>query len=351
MTLSKTRSNRLHHFMSSAFAIGFSLIHVSISLLGQEMMTLKSTTGEVIKGELIQRAEGKITIKSKIFGQLVVSEKDVTVVTGDHQASTSQHAGTVVPSKPVQAEQPHLATSHQLKGETRSLLRLPDGMSVHTGFGLGFIEGHQTEAQNYSGSLKISYDTKRYQSLFESAFQYGKANGQLISNTHNTSARTYRYFGNPKISPYFAKFKIQHSADEVHLVDKQTEILVGLGMDVHKSEKATFRVSGGYISEWEDFASNPAFAFPDPGVEHRNKAYIHEDLDIQLGAKFLLHHDGYFMLEDTEEFEIRLTNGLKYKLTNHLSLDLNHTFTYDETSPLGIDKDVTQINLQLGYSL
>ena len=77
----------------------------------------------------------------------------------------------------------------------------------------------------------------------------------------------------------------------------------------------------------------------------------YENLDIKLGSKFSLNHDGYFMMEDGEEFEIRLTNGVKYKLTNHLSLDLNYNYTFDDTSPDGIDQDQTQINLQLGYSL
>jgi hypothetical protein len=351
VTLQSSRSLRICHLICSTLAVGLGLIHFSVDILGQQVMTLKSKTGEVIKGELIKREDGNITLNSKVFGQIVVSETEVTVVTEILREPASKHAGIVVPSKPAQAKQTHIAADHEAKDKTRTFLKLPDAMSVHAGFGLGFIEGHQTDAQNYSGSLSVSYATKRYQSLFQSGFQYGKANGELISETHDTSARTYRYFGASEISPYFAKFKIQHSGDKVHLVDQQSEIFAGLGRDIHKTEKATFRVSVGYISEWEDFSSNPDLSSPDPGVEYRNKGYIHENLDIKLGSKFSLNHDGYFMMEDGEEFEIRLTNGVKYKLTNHLSLDLNYNYTFDDTSPDGIDQDQTQINLQLGYSL
>lgn len=318
------------------------------SAFGQESVTLQSKDGQIIKGSIIKQENGTITIKSDTFGQIEVSESKVKIVKDKAEPTTSQHNGAVVPSAPPKAEQTQ-AGSHPLKDKTREWLHMPDNMTLHAAGGLGYMEGHQTLADSYSASLELNYETTRYKNKVTGAYQYSKANGNLTSDNYNASARTYRYFGKEKISPYYAKFKLIQSGDKVHFVDSQSEVLVGLGMDIHKSDKLSVNMSIGYDSEWEDFATTPTAA--DPGVEHRSKAFIHEEISLNLTSKLSLQHEGYFMLEHEDELEVRLSNGLKYQLTDHLSLDLNHSFNFDETSAGGIDKDVTQINLQLGYSL
>lgn len=335
----------------ATIALSMGWIPFYTTALSQTLVTLQSDSGEVLKGEIIKHADGLITIKSSIFGEVKVSEDKVKILEDSSTPAKVEHVGTIVPAKAPKVAISSPAASHPAKDQTRNWLHLPKNMEVHAGFGLGFMEGHMTKARNYSGSLEVAYDTERYKSLFDTSFQYGKANNQLITDTHNTSARTYRYFGKTKISPYYAKLKIEHSGDEVHLVDRQTELYTGLGVDLYQSKNISFHVGAGYVSEWEDFAANPAFAVPDPGAIQRNKAYLHETLAINIGSRTQLHHEGYFMVEDIDEREIRLKTGLKYKLTSHLSLDLNHTYTFDDTSPLGIDKDVSQVNLQFGYSL
>jgi len=315
---------------------------------GQELVTLQSEDGQVIKGELIKQENGSITVKSSIFGEIVVPEAKVKLVKDEPTKNT--HGDTVVPSVPPKVDQTD-KDAHPSKEETRAWLNLPDGMTIHAGAGLGYLEGHDTDAENYSASLEVNYDTKRYQNQLIGKFQYGKANGALTSDNYLASARTYRYFGHPEINRYFSKLKFMHSADEIQLVDNQSEVLIGLGLDLHQSDWLTVKTSAGYVSEWEDFSANPDYGVTDPGFEHRNKAFLHEEIELKLGSKFSIQHDGYFMIEEHEEHEVRLTTGLKYKLTNHLSLDLNHSYIFDNTSPIGVDEDTTQINLQLGYSL
>jgi hypothetical protein len=311
---------------------------------------LKSKDGQILKGVLIDRGKGVIKIHSEVFGHVQVEESKVKVLDWpEEQPDPRGEEKGSLPVPPLTA--PVSIDEDTQKEKTRKWLGLPKDLNGQIGVGLGFIEGHQTKWENYSTSLQLGYDHERYHNQIRGDYLYNRVNDHLVSNNYNLIGETYRYFGRPKIGPYYARLLVMHSQDEVQLVDRQSEIFSGLGKDIYKSASATFRVDAGYVSEWEDFSHNPAFAFSDPGVEHRHKIYLHEQVDFQLNSKFQIQHDGLFMMESSDQFEIRLKTMLKYKLSDHFSLNLNHSFIFDDTSPVGVDEELSQTNLQLSYNL
>ncbi len=190
---------------------------------------LVTKDGEVLRGKLVSKTDGEIVFRSQTFGELRIPAYNVTL-TEDLQEGQPAAGKKNVPLTLNQTP-PQIKAStsggdgkaEEARESVREWLRLPDGMSVNAGLGIGFMSG-ETVGENMSTSLDINYDTGRYVGSFGGRYRYGTVEGNRVTDDHRIYGGVDRYFGDPKNRKYFAVMKGLYSSDRVHLVDTQFDL-------------------------------------------------------------------------------------------------------------------------------
>lgn len=348
-----SRPFRLNAFiMSILMLVGFE----TASNAEDQLIT---SDGEILHGKLISRDGGQIVFHSNSFGEVRVAESSVEVKTNVSKAealSGTKNAPLTLPNTPSgvkdTASSDEVADSEDTREKTRQWMRLPDGMSLEAGLGMGFFSG-ETTGRNISTSLKIDYDSGRYLSAFGGRYRYAEVQRTRVVDDYRLYGGTDRYFGDIKNRKYFAMIKGIYSSDRVHLLASQTDSFFGLGLDVKTGKRFNFRMASGYSAEWEDFLGDSSDGVADAPRVQRNKVFFHEGLTLKLGNKLSLSQDGIFSfdLENYSHRDFRVNSKLSYSMTSHLSLDLVYTLEFDNTSAEGIEDDISNVTIQLGYRL
>ena len=331
---------------------------LSVGVCAQDKVTL--TNGDVLTGELVSMADGKVTIKSAVLGDVVVAIADVT---------------DLVTAAPVVLQtQDGARTERRILGIEDQRFRLSgDGDAEIPVPSLGMINPPDKQAPKWTGSLKFtalytSGNTRRESGglLFDASrttewdritidgiWNYGTDEdvnpssgtfGQkTLTQRRAGGGAKYDYFLNKR---WYALGTARALGDTLADLDLRLTVGAGAGYTVIDDGTTLLLTEAGFSYYSEDYRT------PGLATEETVTLRLAYRLEHQLSEETKILHrvEAFPSIEDGNDFYLQAVTELSTSLTDSMVASIAHTLDYDNTPATGRKSADNRVFLTVGWS-
>ena len=332
--------------------------------------------GDRITGELTHRADGKIYFRSRLAGDIVVSESDAVIIdtvdtpveslTGLPPAKeeTPIASAAKVPAPNAWSAGKSTTASTSSKAPTRT----GGGASGTPGTAgdghwkgkveFGFLQ-QSGRLDSLTTSLRVDAERERGGDQLKASARalYGEQNDAVNTDRTDASFR-WRHQLSTRV---FAQSVTSFLSDDIKKIDRNYEQNVGIGYALFKRERHVINVGGGLTGQYRD-AENIGRDFAMLGEVFEDYTYringrltFLQDLLAQYSpvsqSRYILRNNSIIPIaDDVQNYRIRVNTSLQGKITERVSMNLRFEYEYDNTIADKSAKSDQRISSTLGYA-
>ncbi|QNN22120.1 DUF481 domain-containing protein [Planctomycetales bacterium ZRK34] len=282
-----------------------------------DVVTLK--TGEALHGTVVNQADGVVTFKHPVLGQLKIKSDQVATVMTAEQIAAKEAAAA-------QAKAQEEAAA-KLKAEKAGFF---PGWDSQLEAGFSGAEGN-TEELNLYLRFATKHETDDTRTKIHARYFLSTQNGDR-NESEAQAGITKDWFIND--SPWFIFADATGDYDEFESWEYRAAGHVGLGYQLVRNEKFDWSVRGG-IGAIKEFNS--------PNDDVRPEALAGTDLSWKINDRQTLNFSNYIYpdLDETGEFRNVTTADWAIKIDNvdNLSLKFGLANEYESNAPSDTDKN------------
>ncbi|MGC6487794.1 MAG: DUF481 domain-containing protein [Planctomycetota bacterium] len=325
---------------------------LGVSVCAQDKVTL--TNGDVLTGEIVSMADGKITIQSPVLDEVVVAVADVT---------------DLVTAAPVVLQtQDGERMERRILGIENDSFRLSGGGADELPvMSLGMINPPEKTAPKWTGSLKLtalytSGNTRRESGglLFDASrttdwdritldgiWNYGTdedaAGVKTLTQRRAGGGAKYDYFLNKR---WYALGTARALGDTLADLDLRLTIGAGAGYTIIDDGTTLLLSEAGFSYYSEDYRQ------PGLATEETVTLRLAYRLEHQLSEQTKIVHrvEAFPSIEDGSDFYLQAVTELSTSLTDSMVASLAHTLDYDNTPAAGRKSADNRVFLTVGWS-
>lgn len=341
---------------------------------------LKMKNGDRITGEIVSRADGKIKIKTALFGTLEVAESAVeSIAIAQGKAPEPKKEASPKPAQPGEAQRPEevrVVAGAAAAAKPRlqrimvgipgvlPLLQSPvgvrlreivDGTKGNVQFGLTDQTGRRKSVDvSFIGNAEYVTESNNYR--VNGRYLYGRAEGQVVTDRREA---TFRWRHDLK-RHIFSQTVTTYNDDAIKLIDLNLEQSVGLGVTAYRKHGCIFNVGAGFTSQYrklQEYESGTVVLgdfFEDVTYKITDRISFKQEGSAQYSpvsrASYVIVNGA--MLPATDEasnYRFKLNAALQSKISSHLSVNLRYDFEFDNTiGEQGLKAD-QRITSTIGY--
>lgn len=297
--------------------------------------------GDRLTGKIVNVEGGKMTIDTKLAGQIKVDTKDIKTFTSEAPIEIRTKGGEKITATATAAEPGTVKVTGAAGGAPAKTVSVADMKYVNfseawTGdvvAGALFSRGN-TFTDNANVAFDLMRRTEQDRWTFGGAYNFGRqrdaTTGDKTTTTDNWFAQgKYDYFLNEKLYA-FASFRYEH--DRIANLDRRMTPSIGLGYQWVETPDLFFNTEAGlaYVCEhFEDGDSNDFIA-----------ARLAYHVKKSFNDKVSLFHDMeyYPSLESLDDYLIITDAGLRVTLTSKMFAEYKIEFRYDSTPATGASR-------------
>lgn len=317
---------------------------------------LQLANGDRVSGSLVRRAQGKIYFHSPLLGDLVVDEKNATVVPDDDTAVESLVGLPPIPAARAapSASRPDAAppTSDTVPAATEVTAARWKGKIE---FGLANQQGRKN-ANNISVRSDAEHTDGPDNLRVSGRYLYGKTEETVTSDRKNANFR-WRHTLSDKM---FSQTVTSYSADSIKGIDYDLEQNAGLGYKFISRPRHTGSIGAGVTLQYRsatDLAHNLAY-LGELFQDYTYKINGHFTLFQESGALYapeargIVTYSGKTLISeaDTRGYKLHFNTTLQGKVSEKISLNIRYEYEYDSTIAEIAARADQRITSSIGYA-
>ncbi len=312
--------------------------------------TVWMNNGDVLSGEITKLEAGKLSLKTKYVGTVLLDLKYVTSMgadrqlwvslIGEKQASLRSLKGltpgvividgdgrersfsSVWPVAGIHVAKPALADSWQLKG---NLVASLDSKSGNDEKSLVGVEGQvHIDDQWNKNAVYWDLDLENDEGVKSSEWKLGYSYSRYLTEH------------------WFVQGAAEQEYDSEEDLQTRTSLGGTLGYRFWETSQKTLRTSGGISRLWEDYQSSPSqkdYALT-WGFNYRTPLFRRWD--------YFANSRTFFRLNQSTVL-VNVTQGIKVGLTEHITWNLTHMLDYDSDPAEESKKVDNRVKMGVGY--
>ncbi|MFA5264173.1 MAG: DUF481 domain-containing protein [Opitutaceae bacterium] len=313
---------------------------------------LKLKNGDRIRGELIQKADGKIVFRSEIFGDIQVPESQVASIDPMPAASGSEspHESQAKEAASCATVPPLLAKEsrsgwRKILEETKGMVEL--GFNDQTGRSSASDLALRASAEYVAGvdSYRVNW-----------RYFYGHSNGILQTDRRDGSFRWRHDLKNR----LFVQYVSSYADDSIKEIDINLEQSVGLGWNAYNTPTKVLNIGGGSTVQYrralglDEGTVILGDLFQDYSWKLSDRISFKQEASAQyspISRSSYTIVNGQMLRTDSEatNYRFRLNAALEGKISGRLSLNLRYDYEYDNAIPVPDLKADQRISSTIGY--
>lgn len=341
---------------------------------------LKMKNGDKVTGEIVSRNDGKIKIKTVLFGTIEVAESAVETITiapaKPSEPQTGSPSANAQPSAPAPQEEVRVVAGSAAAPKPRiqrfvvgipgvlPLLQSPvgvrlreviDGSKGSVQFGLTDQTGRRKSVDvSFIGNAEYVTESNNYR--MGGRYLYGRAEGEVVTDRREA---TFRWRHDLK-HHIFSQTVTTYNDDAIKLIDMNLEQSVGLGVTAYRKRNCIFNIGSGFTTQYrklQEYESGTVVLgdlFEDFSYKFTDRISFKQEGSAQYSpvsrASYTIVSGA--MLPTTDEatnYRFKFNAALQSKISSHLSVNLRYDFEFDNTiGEEGLKAD-QRITSTIGY--
>jgi putative salt-induced outer membrane protein YdiY len=308
--------------------------------------------GDHLSGEITGLADGKLSIKTAVAGEIKLDLKEVKTFSTTHPIEIHLQDGTVLHQAVKADAAGRIATagSAQIKAQTLNISAI-DSINPSPAHWTGSLtaSGLLARGNTHSDSFSLSADAMRRgendRITLGAGYYFAKSKDPTTGDTSTTSDNwfllgKYDYFFNKKLYGY-ALTRVER--DRIADLDLRLSPGVGVGYQWFERDDFHFSTEAGLGWVYESFSND--------GTDNHPSARLAYHVDTQLNDSVKLFHNLEYLpsLDSLSDFNINADAGVRASLTKKMFSEAKVEWRYDATPAPGAQKNDVRIMLGVGW--
>ncbi|HUG12091.1 MAG TPA: DUF481 domain-containing protein [Opitutaceae bacterium] len=331
-----------HNWFSRLFPSALAIVAIACANADE----LRLANGDVLKGQLVSIANGRIEFLSPVLGTIQVDSSQATVSTSTEVTTAATPVPTAAPTgSAAKADKPKQASGDPRNSRWRSKVDL----------GFNWQDGRKSRQDvnvRYEGERNIGRNNYRLQARYV----FSESNGTTSADRRDAGLR-WRHEVNDR---WFSQAQTTYLDDAVKHIDLNFDQNVGMGYRWLKRDHAKANVGAGMTLQYRD-AAGIDNNFSEFAVLFQDLVWrFHERFEFAQEAGALYSPKGQplnptsvgnvqYTAADVPNYKFTFQSVLRGKVTESMSVNLRYEYEFDNAVLNRDARSDQRISTSLGY--